>query len=604
MNFKLQKQKQWQQVLGLDYSSQSLKYVLVKRNVRGIKVDSFGKYTFKGENKENEVERVLGFLLKDNKYLRKSKIVIGLDNNDLVLKTESFPNLSRKEILQSITFALQREISQEGIETEIICDYRPVSGDIDKSNYITMGVPEDIVVSKVGPIVAQEVTPSKVIPTIVSLLNLLQFIPGIEEVGEFGLMDIGATRSMLIFIKDGKIEFYREILVGGDDFTKGITGTIFHEGRAVQLISDEAVEFKLKYGYPQEYSEGMTFRGAPIGEIGTMMRPVVERLIGEIKRSIGFFKDKSESGDINRLYLLGGGAQLKNLSDVLLEKLDLPVFPLPFPENIYITGKKEQKEIFREKYLEQAVSFSLALEEYPEGNLLPEIYKKIHKASAFKRYALMFIGLFTFILLLIWWMGEKDIDKLEIQVERYEKRISTIRNAQSNAQRLKVMQQKEKELLSQISELNASYGQDESLIQVLKLVSHATPENCMILSYDYAIKKVVEETDSRAGNKKEEKKEEEKTVVTMYLSYPDPPKDVEIIAFKYIVDLEKSGFFSDVNLTIEDPEKSDFLSDIIKVVFEPEKSDPYSNTEETEDIERYFLEENIFMFKIEAVLKE
>ncbi len=550
MNFTLQKQKQWQRVLGIDYSSKSLKYVLVKRSVRGIKVDGFGKYSFTGEDTEDEVEKALNHLLKDNKYLRKSKIVIGLEDNDVVLKTESFPNLSRKEILQSIHFALQREISQEGIETEIICDYRPVEGDNKDSDYITMGVPEDVVVNKVGVVVAQGATPSKVIPTIVTLLNVLQFIPGIKEMGEIGLMDIGATRSILIFVRDGRIEFYREILVGGDDFTKGITGTIFHEGKAIQLISEEAVEFKLKYGYPLEYSEGMSFHGAPISEIGTMMRPVVERLIGEIKRSIGFFKDKSESGDINRLYLLGGGAQLKNLPDILSEKLELSVFPLPFPKDVQITGNQEQKKIFRSKYLEQAVSFSLALEDSPEGNLLPDIYKKVHKTSTVKRYVLLFLGLFICILLMIWWMGEKEIDILEAQVVQYKNRISDIHEARSNAQLLRVLENSKDELQSQLAELNASYTQDETLIQVLRMISHITPENCMVYSYEYkSTQNLQEEEDSRRKRKKNDESQNKKgTVATIHLVYPDPPTDVEIVAFKFVVDLEESGFFSDVNM--------------------------------------------------------
>jgi len=603
MSLKLQQQKPWQRVLGIDFSHQTLKYVMVKRSVRGFKIDGFGKYSLRGEDRDSELEKVLTNLFKDNKYLKKFKIVVGLDDNDVVIKTESFPNLSRKEILQSIQFALQREISQEGIETNIISDFKPITGD-NKSDYITMGVPEDIVVTKVGPIVTQQVTPSKVIPTIVSLLNLLQFIPGIEELGPIGLMDIGATRSILIFVKEGKIEFYREILVGGDDFTKGITGTIFHEGRAIQLISEEAVEFKLKYGYPQEYSEGMTFHGAPISEIGTMMRPVVERLIGEIKRSIGFFKDKSESGDISRLYLLGGGAQLKNLPDVLSEKLDLNVYPLPFPKNIQVYGKKEQKEVFKAKYLEQAVSFSLALEDLPEGNLLPALYKKIHKTSTLKRYVLMFIGLSTFILLMLWWLGKKEIDMLNTTIQGYNKRLSSIREARNNAQLLTVLQGKEKKLLSQLSELSATYGQDEILIQALKLISHVTPENCMIISYDYSIKEL---TDNKKSPKQQNQKKQEASksnkVVTIYLSYPEAPKDVEIIAFKYIIDLEESGYFSDVNMTIVNMEQRKSFVDFEDNVNQ-NKSILFSDDEEYKTYKESLQSEDMFIFKVEAILKE
>ena len=154
----------------------------------------------------------------------------------------------------------------------------------------------------------------------------------------------------------------------------------------------------------------------------------------------------------------------------------------------------------------------------------------------------------------IWWMGEKEIDILQVRITQYKNRISDINEAKSNAQMLRVLQNRENELKSQLAELNASYSQDPTLIHVLRLISHITPENCMIYSYEYSSSKdTQDENDTKKRkSKKNDESEKKGTVATIKLAYPDPPSDVEIIAFKFVVDLKESGFFSDVKIITQE----------------------------------------------------
>ena len=588
---KFEKQPAWPLVLGLDWGAKSLKYLLLRRVAGKIRIEEFGKVSF-GRSEEPSAESVqLAFrnLYHSSGTFKKAKSVIGLGSSHVVIKRESYPSLSRKELRQTVFFELQREMGfKEGEGEAVAFDIRVVGPDpktAGNTEYLTIGVPQSIVEQRLVPAVTEGMVPAKILPDLAVYANFLQFLPPAKPSEAIGFLDIGMQRSMLVFYRNGQVDFFREIVVGGDDFTKAITGTIFHEGRAIQFSNEEAHEFKVRYGYPLGFSEGMTFRGAPMTEVGTMMRPVMERLTGEIHRSIGFYKDKTGGQKVTGLYLLGGGSRLKHLPHVLSEKIEIPVSYVPVPKNVRIEGGKEQEKAFQSRFLEQSVSFALALESTSEFNLLPEPYQKVQKINEIRNYVNLGVAILILFAGLFHWLAFSKSRSLRGETALMEKRAVISRG---NIRRFDGYSRQKTTADSSILMIDRKMLQDGKPVQVMRCISNTLPKSLSLKSY-YIGKdqKVLSEPLKQKLNPKpsgnttapnpapktgqpspgDQKKQEPVFLYVRGGSKASIP-DIRIAVAEFLMALEESGYLDNIQLAQETviKETDEYAFDILAIL--------------------------------------
>ncbi len=536
---RFRKKADWPLVLGLDAGSESLKYLLLSRRNGSYSVQGFGKLSFPEsvENAPDAAWKKLAGLLRKSGIGKNVKSVLGFEGPGLIMKKESFPSLSKKELLQTIQFSLRKELGAME-EMEVLVGYEDLGGEPEKGNrYLTMGVMEEAVLGSVGPMAHAGFIPAKVTPVIQAMMRLLSLLPELSLKKTIAMLDIGTKRSMLVFFHEGRLDFYREILVGGEDFTKAITGIIFHEGKAIQYSHEEAEMFKAKYGYPLGFMEGTSDRGAPFTEVGTMMRPVVERLTGEIQRSIDFYKEQTGNAEVEAVYLLGGGAQLLHLPEVISEKIAVPVDILPFPRSLKI-GNKKNTEHFKTRYLEQAVSLALAMEP-PEGmNFLPRTYVQARRSHQLMR-GLTF-GALGMAASLVWFSlySYGSIQSLGAEAAGARKRVASM---EQKGKRFASLVIRKNEMEAALMNVNGSLKQDQMVLQVLRAVSHAIPDRLSLSYLSYGQEKPSEAEGASGG-------EETPWILRMKGLNHKPPNDLGIFIAQFIVALEKTGYFTQVKL--------------------------------------------------------
>jgi type IV pilus assembly protein PilM len=552
----------WPQVLGLDVAAKSIKYVLLSRSGNKFIVKQFGKKSFA---EEYMVANAISELLQREKQLKKVKIVLGLDSSKIAVKQDSIPVLTPKEIHQMIQFEFQKELGGEEEGAAVVFDYMAIGPDPQNSVnqlYISVGVMDAEVNEHIAPFVTENVIPAKVFPSIMAVGNYVPYLPREYDSKFIGFLDIGATRSMLLFFKNDRLQFFREIMVGGEDFTKSITGTIFHEGKAIQFSIKEANIFKKKYGYPLGFTEGMSFEGAPISEIGAMMRPTVERLIGEIQRSIGFYMDKSGTEKLSALFLLGGGARLQHLSTLIEEKINVAVHVVPFPKSIQVEGNKTKKKLFKQKFLEMATACGLAMETRAGINLLPDQYKKSLKISNIRKIFNTAAVLLILILALIF---NSQLIRERILNSEIKELTSTIANAEKPGQIFEGLKIEEAELQKKITAVKSLAHQDEGVFHVVKLITHITPEPLTLKTLEVALEEIVPENKKQSRVQKTQSAKEKaaqpgekpkfRRILKLEGFQQKPQSDVRVFVAQFIVDLKKSGYFSEVDLVNEETDE-------------------------------------------------
>jgi len=128
------------------------------------------------------------------------------------------------------------------------------------------------------------------------------------------LLNIGAAVMNINIARDGAPLFTRDVAMGGADFTEALR-------KKLDMSFEEAEQLKT----------GGTSAGVGDAQHDAILRPVSERLVGEIKKTFDFFRATSSGQEISCLFVAGGTARLPGLPELMRLELGLPVDELnPF----------------------------------------------------------------------------------------------------------------------------------------------------------------------------------------------------------------------------------------------------------------------------------
>jgi len=142
-----------------------------------------------------------------------------------------------------------------------------------------------------------------------TMQNMFEATLGIDAGPSFALINVGASMASLNIITGGISAFTREIANGGNGITE---------------------EIKRQLGVSIEVAEGYKCGVAPEGqqvphEVAGIVDSVLDTIAAEIQRSLDFFMATSGDGDISRIYLTGGTANIPTLAAAVERRARVPV---------------------------------------------------------------------------------------------------------------------------------------------------------------------------------------------------------------------------------------------------------------------------------------
>jgi type IV pilus assembly protein PilM len=137
------------------------------------------------------------------------------------------------------------------------------------------------------------------------------------------LINVGATWTSINILEGIFTRFTRDIPVAGNDFTKEIQ-------KEFNLKFSEAEELKKVHGAISIEEEEFTLSSVSqkddrVLRMSDVMTPILNKLLGEIRRSFDYYETQSRKKTVERVILCGGSAKLKNLNRFLAGKLGVPV---------------------------------------------------------------------------------------------------------------------------------------------------------------------------------------------------------------------------------------------------------------------------------------
>lgn len=106
-------------------------------------------------------------------------------------------------------------------------------------------------------------------------------------------------------------------------------------------------------------SHGSVDEDPDVARIYNAFRPVLEEFVAEVRRSVDYFR--SRGGDVNRLFLAGGGAKLKGLDRYIAANLHLPCELYDASARLKLNSKKVAQGYLEDNREEFAVALGTAL---------------------------------------------------------------------------------------------------------------------------------------------------------------------------------------------------------------------------------------------------
>ena len=190
---------------------------------------------------------------------------------------------------------------------------------------------------------------------VLGLLDYARLFPASEDIV---VIDIGAAKTSVGIIYRGELAFYREIPVAGNHVTSQIE-------RRLRIKRQEAEDYKFTEDLFERISDGT----GEIWHAASPIEPVIEERQGlypQVRECFRYYEGDVPNAELSRVYLSGGGSQLRNLNSFLSQRLAISVESARFSDYIPVASDGDVSEVEdREPMFATAVG--LALKPYRKG---------------------------------------------------------------------------------------------------------------------------------------------------------------------------------------------------------------------------------------------
>jgi type IV pilus assembly protein PilM len=317
--------------VGVDIGSYSIKMVVLEKDGQGFRLDKIASaynpvgHFLPGDDKQFEQLTIaVKGLLVENKLVGK-KLAMSLPENHVFSSIVEMPTLTAAELSSAIQWEAEQHlpISLKSVNLE----YSVIEKYDNKMKVLLVAAKKEVVDRLMS---LSEMLESEVSLLETSLLALgRSYLINSNEKSSVMLCNMGALSTDIMILKDFKPVFLHSVATGGLALTRGIE-------RGLAIKASQAEEYKRAYGLDKTQLEG---------KVASMITPVLNVILSEVKKSIQYFQSEGQRGQIGRVIISGGGAYLPELASYMTSVLGFEVVMLNPFEKIKVDGVSLPKEI-------------------------------------------------------------------------------------------------------------------------------------------------------------------------------------------------------------------------------------------------------------------
>jgi type IV pilus assembly protein PilM len=344
--------------IGIDLGTHSVKAVQLSNSGDRLKVEQAALLRLQGdgmseEKRNEEIVRALRSFASSFQ-VKRSTVITALPGQDTFIRYLRFPKMPPDELRNSIELEADQNLPYD--LTEVSTD-SVVLEEITERNETIMKIllvaaKNEMIDKTLSLLRSVGISPNILGITTLAIADAFEANGGFQPDETVALINIGASSTNIHFCRNGISNFTRDISRGGRDLTIAIQ-------KLLKVPYDEAERLKADYAKnhpvddggleglggveeiaPEEFSledpaseeladeptEPMSkMKTDDASRIVNATRPAVNRLIGEIRRSIDYYEKQLYEKNVSRLVLSGGTATFPGLDQLLADATGVPV---------------------------------------------------------------------------------------------------------------------------------------------------------------------------------------------------------------------------------------------------------------------------------------
>jgi len=302
-------------MLGLDIGSHNVKLIEFTSDKSGVTLIAAGSMPtpLKSVSSNLDIDQqALAHLIRElikGTGAKSTEVNISLPESQVFTRVIEMPALSTRELTSAIRWESEQYIplplDQVNMDFSILSDGKDSSNG--KIKVLLVAAPKALTERYMRIMELADLIPISAETEIIALSrSLVRSVPTVPNVM---ILSFGAQTTDIAILRKGLLTFTRSMSAGGDAVTRAIS-----ESLDFTMLQAEA--YKKTYGLEKNILEG---------KIIAVVKPVMETIISEMKRAIGFFEESYKNEHIGVILLTGGNAKLPGLIPYIAEHTGIEV---------------------------------------------------------------------------------------------------------------------------------------------------------------------------------------------------------------------------------------------------------------------------------------
>jgi type IV pilus assembly protein PilM len=335
-------------VWGIDIGKAALKAVKLRRTKEGLEIKAVEHIPYPTDDEEDQksehVNAALRQFLVKHKISASDQVVVGIAGLHAFSRFIKLPPVDGAKLWQMVRMEAQQQIPFP--IAEVNWDSVKIEREYAPGEEVEVGIfasRSELIDGFLRDLREVRLQPDIVTISPLAAYNFVRYNTEAKD-GATIILDIGSEHTDLV-IMDGERFWIRNLRIAGNDITKAL-----------------AERFKVPFAEAEKLKRSAA-KSEQSKKIFSSMETVLKDLVGEVHRSVGFFKSQAEELDIKRMVLVGDGAKLKNATKYLGEQLGYEVERVQqLEQDKFIIDPEVDLDVLKNHLLGFAVSFGLAIQ--------------------------------------------------------------------------------------------------------------------------------------------------------------------------------------------------------------------------------------------------